>query len=158
MLTTISEDDACSMVPIVLTSAVTGKGFGKLHALLRLLPIPRIPAAPGIPPPNDGFSPGMLFHIDEIFAASDTHRVPRHGSVETSFDSILSGCLRYGSLAIGQEVIIGPFSSSYIDEDLPVHEVHRANSYPRIKGSPKANSLRRILHDHALEIFQLQLS
>ncbi|KAL8779034.1 MAG: hypothetical protein Q9213_007132 [Squamulea squamosa] len=146
LLSTVSEDDTCSMVPIVLTSAVTGKGFGKLHALLRLLPIQKVPAASGIsPPPNDRFSPDMLFHIDEIFAASDTHRVLRHGSIEISFDSILSGCLRYGSLAIGQEVIIGPFSTSYIDEDLPVHEVHRVNSFPRIKGSPKANGLRRIL-------------
>ncbi|KAL8765716.1 MAG: hypothetical protein Q9209_007281 [Squamulea sp. 1 TL-2023] len=146
LLSTVSEDDACSTVPIVLTSAMTGKGFGKLHALLRLLPIPNIPATSGIPsPPNDGFSPGMLFHIDEIFAASDTDRVARHGSVEISFDSILSGCLRYGTLTIGQEVIIGPFSTSYTDEDLPLHEVHRANSFPRIRGSPKVNSLRRIL-------------
>lgn len=142
LLSTAPDVDDCAIVPIVLTSAVTGKGIGKLHALLRLLPIPKSPVSSQS---GDGSSPSTLFHIDEIFAASDTHRTPRQGSVEVIFDSILCGCLRYGSLAIGQEVIIGPFSSSSSDEDLLTHEVHRANSFPRIKGSPKAINARRTL-------------
>lgn len=142
LLSTVPDVDNCAIVPIVLTSAVTGKGIGKLHALLRLLPIPKSPVSPRS---RGGFSPSTLFHIDEIFAASDTHRNPRQGSVEISFDSILCGCLRYGSLSIGQEVIIGPFSSSPSEEDLPSHEVHRANSFPRIKGSPKAINSRQTL-------------
>ncbi|KAL8889297.1 MAG: hypothetical protein Q9215_003421 [Flavoplaca cf. flavocitrina] len=43
LLSTVPQGDECEIVPIVLTSAVTGKGVGKLHALLRLLPIPRSP-------------------------------------------------------------------------------------------------------------------
>ncbi|KAI4278033.1 MAG: hypothetical protein LQ337_001304 [Flavoplaca oasis] len=142
LLSTVPQGDECEIVPIVLTSAVTGKGVGKLHALLRLLPIPR---SPEIAQPDEVFSPSTLFHIDEIFAASDTHRNLRQGSIEVSFDSILCGCLRHGSLNIGQEVIIGPFSTSISEDDLSNHEVHRANSYSRIKGSPKACNSRRAL-------------
>ncbi|KAL9000710.1 MAG: hypothetical protein Q9169_000746 [Polycauliona sp. 2 TL-2023] len=146
LLSTASGRENCAMVPIVLTSAVTGKGIGKVHALLRLLPIPKSPVTVVDPPrSNAGFSPSILFHIDEIFAASDAHRTLRQGSFEVSFDSILCGCLRYGSLAIGQEVIIGPFSTHPSEDDVPDHEVHRANSFPRIKGSPKAIHTRRNL-------------
>ncbi|KAL8674579.1 MAG: hypothetical protein Q9168_001022 [Polycauliona sp. 1 TL-2023] len=146
LLSTAPEGDECAIVPIVLTSAVTGKGVGKLHALLRMLPIPKFPVMFGDPlRSDDGFSPRILFHIDEIFAASDSHRSLRQGSVEVSFDSILCGCLRYGSLTIGQEVIVGPFSTNTSEEELPNHEVHRANSFPRVKGSPKAMNLRRTL-------------
>ncbi|KAL8853959.1 MAG: hypothetical protein Q9221_001267 [Calogaya cf. arnoldii] len=142
LLSTAPDVDHCAMVPIVLTSAVTGKGIGKLHALLRLLPIPKSPVSSR---PNGEFSPSTIFYIDEIFAASDTHRSPRQGIVEVGFDSILCGCLCHGSLAVGQQVIIGPFSSSHSEEDVPTHEVHRANSFPRIKGSPKAINSRRNL-------------
>ncbi|KAL8924462.1 MAG: hypothetical protein Q9172_002672 [Xanthocarpia lactea] len=140
LLPTASEVDAGPIVPIVLTSAVTGMGIGQLHALLRLLPIPKPPVTPGNSPQFDGgFFPSTLFHIDEIFEASDAHRILRQGNTELSFDPILSGYLRYGSLAIGQEVIIGPFPTSFSDEGLPVFEEHRANSFPRIKGSSKVN-------------------
>ncbi|KAI4231726.1 MAG: hypothetical protein L6R40_007647 [Gallowayella cf. fulva] len=147
LFSTASGIDAYSTVPIVLTSAVTGKGISKLHALLRHLPIRKPSISTGIPPGpiDDALRPSTLFHIDEIFAAANTHRLARQGGTEITFDSILSGHLRYGSLVIGQEYLIGPFSTVSSEEDLPIHEMHRANSFPRIKGSPKANNSRRVI-------------
>ena len=141
--------DVRSLVPIVLTSAVTGKGIDKLHALLRHLPIPPPLLVPNqsIPPKDDTFAFTSLFHIDEIFAARETHLRVRQGSPDTILDPILSGHLGrgQGSLAIGQEVAVGPFAASPDDNDLSPPEVHRASSYPKFRGSPKINSPRRIL-------------
>ncbi|KAL8681960.1 MAG: hypothetical protein Q9186_001968 [Xanthomendoza sp. 1 TL-2023] len=149
---TVSDVGACCIVPIVLTSAVTGKGVSKLHALLRHLPIcnPFLPFLPFVGSPDESadetFRPSLLFHIDEIFAATNINRIPRQGNTEIIFDSILSGHLHHGSLVVGQELLLGPFSTSSSEEDAPLlpQEMHRANSYPRIKGSPKANHARRI--------------
>ncbi|KAL8804938.1 MAG: hypothetical protein Q9182_002248 [Xanthomendoza sp. 2 TL-2023] len=144
---TISEFGAWSIVPIVLTSAVTGKGVSKLHVLLRHLPICKPCLSLGSPDESadETFRPSLLFHIDEIFAAPNLNRIPRQGNTEVIFDSILSGHLRCGSLVVGQELLLGPFSTSSSEEDPPLPEMYRANSYPRIKGSPKANNSRRIL-------------
>ncbi|KAL8809519.1 MAG: hypothetical protein Q9223_003026 [Gallowayella weberi] len=147
LFSTISEFGASSIVPIVLTSAVTGKGVSKLHVLLRHLPICKPFLSLGSPdePADETFRPSLLFHIDEIFAATNINRIPRQGNTEVTFDSILSGHLRCGSLAVGQELLLGPFSTSSSEEDPPLPEMHRAHSYPRIKGSPKANNVRRVL-------------
>lgn len=146
-LSRASGDEACSTVPIVLTSAVTGIGMDKLYALLRHLPIPQSLSYPDCLDlvADDVLIPRGLFHVDEIFAARETHQSPRQGSTDSSFELILSGHLRHGSLAVGQDVVIGPFASNPADAYHPIQEVHRANSYPRLKGSPKTNSTRRIL-------------
>ncbi|KAL8975029.1 MAG: hypothetical protein Q9197_000725 [Variospora fuerteventurae] len=133
LLSTASESDACLMVPIVLTSAVTGKGTDKLHALLRHLPIPALPSGTekficSITAPA---SPKSVFHIDEIFAAHGAQKSGRHALGDFSIGSVLSGHLRHGSLAVGQEVIIGPFFSSSADADAFTHQTNR--------GSPKPN-------------------
>lgn len=147
LLTTLSEADPCSMVPIVLISAVTGKGMDTLHALLRHLPIPERALPAGTPgnPINAFVSPDAVFHVDEIFAAHNAPNQMRQGMEETSIDSILSGYLHRGSLSIGQEVIIGPFSTNSTEADVVAPEVHQANSFPRIKGSPKTVTASRIL-------------
>ncbi|KAL8969989.1 MAG: hypothetical protein Q9183_001729 [Haloplaca sp. 2 TL-2023] len=139
--------DVRSLVPIVLTSAVTGKGIDKLHALLRHLPIPpRLSVHDEyIPPMDETLASTSIFHVDEIFAARETHLRARQGSTDLTVDPILSGHLGRGSLAIGQEVAVGPFAASPHHTDLSPPEVHRASSYPKFRGSPKINSPRRIL-------------
>ncbi|KAI4118885.1 MAG: hypothetical protein LQ345_001120 [Seirophora villosa] len=147
LLSSASESDACLMVPIVLTSAVTGKGMDKLHALLRHLPIPERPHGVGelVSLPTAPVSPSSVFHIDEIFATHSAQSSGRQASGDISIDSVLSGHLRRGSLAVGQEVIIGPFIANSTGTDALTPEVHRANLYPKVKGSPKANTASRIL-------------
>ena len=140
ILSAVPKAEACLTVPIVLTSALTGKGIGKLHALLRHLPIPAPPmlSNDSSGPTDEPIVPSTLFHIDEIFAANTTNS--RQGTAEISVDSILSGRLQRGALHVGQEIFIGPFSTSAMEVDTITHEIYRANSYPKIKGSSKANS------------------
>ncbi|MCJ1474185.1 hypothetical protein MMC13_002843 [Lambiella insularis] len=122
------------IVPIVITSAVTGSGIGKLHALLRQLPTPRPINLASISPtyytePN--LLPGVLFHVDEIFTRADQgHNVPasnRESRIESTL--VLSGHLRYGNLSTSDEAYIGPFPFESPTEDSSV-EMYRARSYP----------------------------
>ncbi|KAL8904094.1 MAG: hypothetical protein Q9207_003485 [Kuettlingeria erythrocarpa] len=147
LLATLPEAEPCSMVPIVLTSAVTGKGVDKVHALLRHLPIPErpLPFVRHGSPASALVSPHAVFHVDEIFAANSAPNHMRQGMEETSIDSILSGYLQRGGLSIGQEVIIGPFSTNAAEADIFATEVRRANSYPRIKGSTQTITAKGIL-------------
>lgn len=54
------EASPLSAVPIIFTSAVNGKGITKLHAFLRMLPIPTV-----LPPPPA--CPRTLFHIEDFY-------------------------------------------------------------------------------------------
>ncbi|KAL8715901.1 MAG: hypothetical protein Q9220_000568 [cf. Caloplaca sp. 1 TL-2023] len=136
VLSTISASDACSVVPIVLTSAMTGKGMDKIHAILRHLPIPK-PDLPFkyLPGPNSNERvPRVLFHVDEIFTASDQKHDAHRGDLDLRFQVVLSGYLRHGPLVIGQDLIAGPFPPSSSETTAVAHEIRRAKSYPRIQG------------------------
>ncbi|KAF2459317.1 hypothetical protein BDY21DRAFT_275419, partial [Lineolata rhizophorae] len=97
-------------VPIVLTSAVEGSGMGKLHALLKELPVP---AAPGVPPAvvgddthedEDGSPPVPLFHVEEVYSA--------HAVSSAQQPTILAGHVRYGSISVGDTLLLGPFPAA----------------------------------------------
>ncbi|KAL8950410.1 MAG: hypothetical protein Q9222_003548 [Ikaeria aurantiellina] len=136
VLSTTSAVNACSVVPIVLTSAMTGKGMDKVHALLRHLPIPK-PQLPyeELPGPNNSeHIPSILFHVDEIFTASDQKQNAHHGSLDIECQVVLSGYLRHGPLVVGQDLVVGPFPAGLCEGVSVAHEVRRSNSYPRIKG------------------------
>jgi GTPase len=124
------------LVPIVITSAVTGSGMDKLHALLSLLPIPK--AETRLLPSlvhygTDVPLPAMVFHIDEVFSR------PSLGTSSSVYENtklggqsmfILSGHLRYGKLALGEKICIGPFTTDPVSEDPRTDMHHRARSYP----------------------------
>ncbi|KAG5979259.1 hypothetical protein E4U55_005370 [Claviceps digitariae] len=110
--------DFTSHVPIVLTSVVKGTGIGLVHALLSKLPLP--------PPPTSqdyiGLAlnpeqPRCLFHIDDTFSLPSSYC-----ALATSFEVpadqgvVLTGHVRFGSLSVGDKVVIGPFHQSD-DED-----------------------------------------
>ncbi|PYI12767.1 hypothetical protein BO78DRAFT_392566 [Aspergillus sclerotiicarbonarius CBS 121057] len=104
-----------STVPIALTSAVDGSGIGKLHALLRYLPIPARPPSRDVSLPKTPTPPSVpenVFDIDEVFAippskvysmAAEQQRKETHGVV-------LCGLVRYGAISAGDELLIGPLS------------------------------------------------
>ncbi|MCJ1248491.1 hypothetical protein MMC30_005709 [Trapelia coarctata] len=126
--------DASMLVPIVITSAVTGSGINKLHALLSQLPIPksaRMPYHPSAYVGCTGVSPSTLFHLDEIFTRSgDGTSTPAYdGRLRADSRIVLSGHLRYGNLCLGDKLYIGPFTPESTNED-PKLEMHRARSYP----------------------------
>ncbi|KAL3471896.1 hypothetical protein BJX99DRAFT_236551 [Aspergillus californicus] len=104
-----SNADWVTTVPIVLTSAVDGSGVGKLHALLRHLPIPPRPALRTVGSPMSFSSPQIptnIFDVDEVFAIppskvySEQHQ-QNHGVV-------LCGLVRYGAISVGDELVIKP--------------------------------------------------
>lgn len=129
-----------SLVPIVLTSAVTGSGIGRLHALLRLLPVSNVNIEKGLSVTHPNVLwPRSLFHVDEVFALpQDTRAASNKG---TAAVTILSGYLRYGLLEVGEKLLIGPCDVDVIDRVPESPEMHRASSYPGlIKGSPKSST------------------
>jgi len=133
-------DDASVLVPIVITSAVTGSGINKLQALLSQLPIPRSARTPYHSAAYiecTGASPSTLFHVDEIFTRSGvgTPTPTYDDRVRADSKIVLSGHLRYGSISLGEKLYIGPFTAESTSEDSKL-EMHRARSYP---GQPSGN-------------------
>lgn len=126
------------LVPIVLTSAVTGSGIGQLHALLN-----QLPAQPGAMAKHatvtglDTARPQSLFHVDEVFTIP-TH--PKSTNAESSASGfVLSGYLHYGMLEVGDVILIGPCNPGIAAEVAENPDIHRAKSYPGlVKGSPRA--------------------
>ncbi|MCJ1223994.1 hypothetical protein MMC12_000637 [Toensbergia leucococca] len=128
------------LVPILFTSAVTGGGISSVHALFRHLPIPppdERRMSQGHDSQINSDTPRILFHIDEVFTTSDAQALSSPGNSTTVPGSILSGHLRYGTLAVGDTLLIGPVA---LDEGLddPEHiDNHQSTSFP---GSLKRSS------------------
>lgn len=92
-------NDPTATVPIVLTSALQGSGISNLHALLHELPIPASA-------PASNSSSSSIFHIE------DTYTKP--ADVE---GVIVSGRLQRGQIAVGDTLVLGPFSTHHEYED-----------------------------------------
>ena len=117
----VSPDQLPRLVPIVLTSVVTGVGISKVHSLLRQLPISPIP--PRVAPQNfPDHAP--LFHIDEVFT------IARPDRSMSSMDFIVSGYLRHGMLEVGDSIHVGPFTEEASVETLENPTSQYASSYP----------------------------
>ena len=131
------------LVPIVLTSAVTGSGIGRLHALLNQLPAnPRVTAQHETFAPGDATRPQSLFHVDEVFTMPDhPHSTIAERSAQ---DFVLSGYLQYGKLEASDKLLIGSCSPGVAAEVAESPDIYRARSYPGlVKGSPRAVAISR---------------
>ena len=141
VLKLISTSDLSSVVPIVLTSALSGLGIGQVHSLLHQLPIDD--SAPsllwGNLPSLQSVSPrSALFHIDEIFAVGElsTSQISKSDGARPRY--ILSGYLRYGSLQVGDDVLLGPFAHESQSKYSGHMSAHRSKSFPGLsKSLPK---------------------
>lgn len=92
-------------VPIVFTSAVKGNGIHKLHALFHDLPIPR-------PLPSSVLThPAVVFDIEDVFTGT------KSDSSKNTPSLVLAGILRYGTLKLGDEVILGPYFADISPDD-----------------------------------------
>lgn len=102
-------------VPIVLTSAVTGLGIGKLHALLSSLPLFPIQALLHIPQPilaPVGRPIMPLFHTDEVFMIPPSKVYGSHGAKENlDHGVVLCGHVARDSISVGDLLALGPFST-----------------------------------------------
>ncbi|KAL5116784.1 hypothetical protein ACEQ8H_005265 [Pleosporales sp. CAS-2024a] len=92
-------------VPIVLTSALKGSGINKLHALLRQLPLP-----PSSVQPSAEVAPTLVFCIEDVYS------VQGH-TLSSDASSVIGGYLRYGSMSIGDELLIGPYPVEVSSDD-----------------------------------------
>lgn len=130
--TVLAKHDNDGFVPIVFTSAVKGSGISKLHALLRLLPVPKEVGIPlGL---NISTNESSIFHIDEIFSKAEPGTSDAGTDVFTK-TPVLSGLLRHQNLEIGDNVLLGPFTLDTF-EHAP-RELGTARSYPsRLSSSP----------------------
>lgn len=99
-------------VPIILSSAVDGTGISKLHAFMRYLPIPQRPPQRTrrlCGSVTAEISPANVFDVDEVFAIPPSKVYTR--STEKDNESrgmVLCGLVRHGSLAVGDEMTLGP--------------------------------------------------
>lgn len=124
----VPEEEIGTVVPIVLTSAVRGDGIGMLHALLRHLPIPCTVEARSSPnTQSDPLSPAVLFHIDEFYTLSDSQPQSGSNGSKGTRGFVLSGHVRYGTLMVGDELLVGPFTSI---DDYAKKSIHRTKSFP----------------------------
>ncbi|GAB1310981.1 GTP-binding protein 2 [Madurella fahalii] len=111
-----ASDDPFSFVPILLTSAVDGRGVGALHALLQSLPLPSTPTSHDyIGAALNPEQPACLFHIEDKFSLPASYALATSDAdQQTDHGTVVAGYLRFGSLSIGDKVVVGPFPS---DED-----------------------------------------
>ena len=105
--------DPIGSVPILFTSAVRGTGLGKLHALLRRLPVVVRPHAhPGVDRKADEDNMSMLFNIDDTFnlQAKQLGNQAEPAMAASNKSIIISGHLAAGRISAGDQVLLGPFS------------------------------------------------
>ncbi|KAL9058626.1 MAG: hypothetical protein Q9162_001633 [Coniocarpon cinnabarinum] len=114
-----------TVVPILFTSAVNGTGVGKLHALLRYIPIGPTQASSSEIAKQPTPSSMTIFHVDDAFRLMHGSSMGGVVAVDVSkVGSVMSGHLAQGKICIGQEMLLGPFSAQIErpqedSEDLP---------------------------------------
>ncbi|KAK4988608.1 hypothetical protein LTR50_003791 [Elasticomyces elasticus] len=100
-LAAILSESPRSIVPIVMSSAVHGTGIDTLHTLLCQLPLissANIFTTVGLPP--------AVFHIEDIY-----------GRPANTESTVVSGHLFTGTISVGEELFMGPFSQIEPPED-----------------------------------------
>lgn len=135
------------VVPIVSTSAVKGEGVGLLHALLQNLPIPPTPTA------RDYFGdalnpeqPASVFHIEDKFSLSALYGNAVKDEDEADHGTVIAGHLRFGHLAVGDKILVGPF---------PPEDDSRVIT-PEDRGSPGGEGLS-LSHPSSSELGRLAM-
>lgn len=97
-------------VPIVSTSAVKGEGIGLLHALLQNLPLPPTPTSRDyVGDVLNPEQPGSVFHVEDKFSFSALYGSAVKDEDEAERGTVIAGHLRFGHLAVGDRVLVGPF-------------------------------------------------
>ncbi|KAJ9157878.1 GTP-binding protein [Pleurostoma richardsiae] len=133
-----------SVVPIILTSAVKGVGFGLVHALLENLPLPPPPTAQDyIGKALNPEQPTSLFHIEDKFSLPASYGNSVRTSEEADLGTVIAGYLRFGSLAVGDRIVIGPFHADE-DESRTPEDRPSPGSYGLSISHPSSAELSRV--------------
>lgn len=140
----VVKQDIDSVVPILLTSAVTGNGIAKVHALLRSLPLPQAFTSPDL-----GFRPGhrmsgpmlssrTVFHVDEVFAMPPSKVYSPSTQYAADKGVVLCGRIASGSICVGDELIFGPF----VHDTDPGRDAHGESAMSSSAPSAPADSIK----------------
>ncbi|KAL2154302.1 hypothetical protein VTH82DRAFT_2978 [Thermothelomyces myriococcoides] len=147
-----ANEDPSSVVPILLTSSVDGRGIGTLHALLQGLPLPPTPTPfDYIGAALNPEQPACLFHIEDKFSLPASYALATSDSNQpTDLGTVVAGYLRFGSLSIGDKVIVGPFPPDDDDQSNTPEERGTPHSYGLSLPHPSSAELSRTASRNAV--------
>ena len=110
-----------SIIPIIMTSAAKGTGIRLMHALLHSLPIPPAPTRQDfVGRALNPEQPDCLFHIEDVFGLPASHEsLASSKSKRSDADAgvVVAGHLRFGTLSVGDMVVLGPFPTEPDERD-----------------------------------------
>lgn len=131
--------DLARVVPIVMTSSLKGTGIRQLHALLNALPIPSRPTARDyLSDTLNPEQPESLFHVEDVFGLPASYSMQTSNGTQLEEGLVVAGHLRFGSMSIGQEIVVGPFPSENDDQPPnsrsggrtpPIRRMHESEAY-----------------------------
>ncbi|KAK3937164.1 GTP-binding protein 2 [Diplogelasinospora grovesii] len=149
----VEQGNLLDVVPIVLTSAVDGRGVSLLHALLQSLPLPPRPTSldytgPALNPEQ----PTCLFHIEDRFSLPASYSLATSAAdQEIDLGTVVAGYLRFGSLSIGDRVVVGPFPPEDDESRGPTPDDKQlSGSYGLSTSHPSSAELGRIAARNAV--------
>jgi hypothetical protein len=131
----ISSSDHKHVVPIIMTSAAKGTGIRMLHALLHTLPTPPAPTSHDyVGAALNPEQPSCLFHIEDVFGMPAAY-----STANTATDSgvVVGGYLRFGSLSIGDTIVVGPFPA-----DMSEGHDHNEARTPPVRSGARSSPAR----------------
>ncbi|KAI1757076.1 GTP-binding protein [Xylaria castorea] len=149
--------DALAVVPIVLTSAITGTGIGLIHALLGSLPVPPVPTAQDfVPLALNPEQPAALFHIDEVFELARSRAQSTLDQTSNESAPVVTGYLRFGRLSIGDKVVLGPFPAEDDDAGALIPNDHPSPGYGLSIPHPLSAEYARLSARNALSASRVE--
>ncbi|KAI1119363.1 GTP-binding protein [Nemania sp. NC0429] len=150
-------DSPLAVVPIVLTSAITGVGIGLIHALLGSLPVPPEPTAQDfVPLALNPEQPASLFHIDEVFELARSRAQSTSDLASNESAPVVTGYLRFGRLSIGDKVVLGPFPAEDEDAGLLIPNDHPSPGYSLPIPHPLSAEYARLNARHSLSASKIE--
>lgn len=140
---TAIQGESSQIVPITMTSTVSGSGIGKLHVLLARLPAPQVGS-------GDHGQQEALFHIDEVFGIPPVriYNVDAAAKADSLAGIVLCGHVSKGSVKIGDVLRLGPFLADDAGKTLPrsksfttqdSHRLSLSTSVHAAKDGPASN-------------------
>jgi GTPase len=138
-----------TVVPIALTSVKTGQGIGRLHGLLRSLPILQgngvatMAAYSSTPVDHNNARHSTIFQVDEVFAMPPSKVYAATGNVdEANQGTVLCGYVSSNTISIGETLNLGPFLVETNHQPTAQNKpLHRSISFPSsaINGRPSSH-------------------
>lgn len=146
-VTNMVGDLGAAVVPIVLTSALTGQGIGKLHGLFRSLPILEDVRGNTFATLSSRYSQdsndilSKVFQVDEIFSMPPSKVYSASRSIDdASHGTVLCGYVSCGAISIGDMLTLGPFLCESNEDSPGGSSLRYSTSFPNSTTQPQPSS------------------